>query len=139
MYTVQEEIYILIYLILFGIYIFSSIDLIDLISQKIKNKVLRITLNILFTLIQIYITFTFSYNLMDGYVPIYFFIFIYIGFVIYIKLFKKYFITIITNIYNVLIFIIKRIIKLIKPFIYSKTIMKFIKREIKIIKNKKIN
>ena len=139
MYTVQEEIYILIYLILFGIYIFSSIDLIDLISQKIKNKVLRITLNILFTLIQIYITFTFSYNLMDGYVPIYFFIFIYIGFVIYIKLFKKYFITIITNIYNVLIFIIKRIIKLIKPFIYSKTIMKFIKREIKIINNKKIN
>ena len=139
MYTVQEEFYILIYLILFGIYIFSSIDLIDLISQKIKNKVLRIILIIIFTLMQIYITFIFSYNLMDGYVPIYFFIFIYIGFVIYIKLFKKYFITIISNIYNVLIFIIKRIIKLIKPFIYSKTIKKIIKRERKIIKNKKIN
>jgi hypothetical protein len=71
---------------------------------------------------------------MDGYMTIYFILFMYIAFLIYNIFIKKYFKKIILLIYKVLIYLIKQIIKIAKPFIYSKTIIKFIKREIKIIK-----
>lgn len=139
MYTIKEEIYIIIYSIMFGIYIFSNIDIIDILIRNIKNKLLKIIIPIILTTLHIYITFIFSYNLMDGYMTIYFVIFMYISYIIYNTLIKKYFKNIILQIYKVLIYIIKQIIKIVKPFIYSKTIIKFIKREIKIIKNVKIN
>ncbi len=137
MYTIKEEVYIIIYSIMFGIYIFSNIDIIDILVRNIKNKLLKIFIPIILIVLHIYITFIFSYNLMDGYMTIYFILFMYIAYLMYNTFIKKYFKKIILQIYKVLIYLIKQIIKIIKPFIYSKTIVKFIKREIKIIKKLK--
>lgn len=141
MYTLNEEMRVLISLILFGIYLISFIDMLDIICGRIKKKVLQIIFMCTCWITQLYITFIFSYNIMNGYVPIYFILFIYIGAIIYIKLFKKYFKKIFNIIYNVLNKLFKYIIKLLKPLLYSKYLVKFIKREIRIIrseiKNKK--
>lgn len=135
MYTLKEEMRVLISLLMFGIYLFSFIDMIDIICEKEKKKLNQIIIMIICWIIQLYITFVFSYNIMNGYVPIYFVLFIYIGSIIYIKLFKKYFIKIINIIYNVLNRLFKRIIKLLKPVFYSQYMANFIKREVRIIRN----
>lgn len=135
MYTLKEEMRVLISLLMFGIYLFSFIDIIDIICEKAKKKLNQILIMIICWIIQLYITFIFSYNIMDGYVPIYFVLFIYIGAIIYIKLFKKYFIKIINLIYNVLNRLFKRITKLVKPLFYSQYMANFIKREVRILRN----
>ena len=137
MYTIKEEVYIIIYSIMFGIYIYSNIDIIDILINNTKNKVLKIVIPIILVILHIYVTFIFSYNLMEGYMTIYLILFLYIAYLIYNTFIKKYFKKIILHIYKVLIYLFKQIIKIVKPFIYSQTIMKFIKREIKIIKKLK--
>lgn len=134
MYTIKEELYILIYLVGFGIYLFASLDIIELLFLKIKNKVLKIICDILFFVIQIYIIYLFSYNLMDGYIPIYFILFIYIGYLIYNKLCKVHFkkaISLILLTFKKIIQLFKRIIK---PLFYSKAVKWLINREFRIIK-----
>ena len=140
MYTIKEEIYIIFYLLVFGIYLFSTLDIITILTKKITKKSFRIIIQILFWLAQIYITFIFSYHLMDGYIPIYFILFIYLGYFIYEKLLKKCFRKTIILLLKVLKVISRFIIKLTKPLLYSKklfqTIFHFFKREWKIIKTK---
>lgn len=138
MYTIQEELYILLYLVAFGIYLFSTLDIVTIICKKFKKKAIKIIIQVIFWLLQIYISFIFSYQLMSGYVPIYFIAFIYSGYFIYEKLLKRYFRKVINSIFLVLKRIIKLIIKLIKPLIYSKKLTTFLnkllKREKRIIK-----
>ena len=138
MYTIQEELYILLYLVAFGIYLFSTLDIVTIICKKFKKKAIKIIIQVIFWLLQIYISFIFSYQLMSGYVPIYFIAFVYSGYFIYEKLLKRYFRKVINSIFLVLKRIIKLIIKLIKPLIYSKKLTtflnKFLKREKRIIK-----
>lgn len=128
MYTLKEEFIVLIYLIMYGIYLFSSLDIITIISDKVKKNINKIFIQVLYWLFQIYITFIFSYQLMNGYVPIYFILFIYVGYYIYEKTFKKYFKKIIKIFFYVLKKILKFIIKIVKPLIYSKQLLKFIKK-----------
>ena len=134
MYTIQEELYILLYLVAFGIYLFSTLDIVTIICKKFKKKAIKIIIQVIFWLLQIYISFIFSYQLMSGYVPIYFIAFVYSGYFIYERYFRK----VINSIFLVLKRIIKLIIKLIKPLIYSKKLTiflnKFLKREKRIIK-----
>ena len=138
MYTIQEELYILLYLVAFGIYLFSTLDIVTIICKKFKKKAIKIIIQVIFWLLQIYISFIFSYQLMSGYVLIYFIAFVYSGYFIYEKLLKRYFRKVINSIFLVLKRIIKLIIKLIKPLIYSKKLTtflnKFLKREKRIIK-----
>ena len=138
MYTIQEELYILLYLVAFGIYLFSTLDIVTIICKKFKKKAIKIIIQVIFWLLQIYISFIFSYQLMSWYVPIYFIAFVYSGYFIYEKLLKRYFRKVINSIFLVLKRIIKLIIKLIKPLIYSKKLTiflnKFLKREKRIIK-----
>ena len=86
MYTIQEELYILLYLVAFGIYLFSTLDIVTIICKKFKKKAIKIIIQVIFWLLQIYISFIFSYQLMSGYVPIYFIAFVYSGYFIYEKL-----------------------------------------------------
>ena len=138
MYTIQEELYILLYLVAFGIYLFSTLDIVTIICKKFKKKAIKIIIQVIFWLLQIYISFIFSYQLMSGSVPIYFIAFVYSGYFIYEKLLKRYFRKVINSIFLVLKRIIKLIIKLIKPLIYSKKLTTFLnkllKREKRIIK-----
>lgn len=134
MYTLEEEARIIICLVIFGIYLFSFIDLFDIVVGNIKNKYIKIITYIIMWIFQLFITFIISYNIMNGYVPIYFVLFIYIGYIIYKKLVKRYFIKIINIIFLVLNKVFKQMIKVIKPCLYSKKIINFINREITIIK-----
>lgn len=135
MYTIKEEVYIICYLIFFGIYLFSTLDIITIIYEKFKNKPLKIIIQIIFWLCQIYITFIFSYHLMDGYVPIYFILFILMGYLIYHKLCQKHFIKLIKLLLKEIKKIFSLIIKIIKPLIYSKPLLNFIKNFFKREKN----
>ena len=102
MYTIQEELYILLYLVAFGIYLFSTLDIVTIICKKFKKKAIKIIIQVIFWLLQIYISFIFSYQLMSGYVPIYFIAFVYSGYFIYEKLLKRYFRKVINSIFLVL-------------------------------------
>lgn len=128
MYTLTEEITVLIYLILYGVYLFSTLDIVNLIVDKIKKLWLKILIQIIYWLVQTYITYLFSYRLMNGYVPIYFILFIYGGYYLYTKIFKKSF----THIINELLSVFKRIflyiIKIIKPLLYSKQLFAITKK-----------
>lgn len=139
MYTLKEEVYVMFYYICFGIYIFSSIDITNFIYKNIKSKVLKIIITIIYWIIQIYVTFIFSYHLLDGYLPIYFFFLIIIGYFIYIKLLKKHLIKTIHILGIILKKLLKILKKIIKPFLYSKEVVivvkKFFRHYLKIIKD----
>lgn len=138
MYTLKEEIYVLIYYICFGIYLFSSLDVIDYIYKNLKKKTLKVIIIIIYWLLQIYVTFIFSYHLLDGYLPIYFLFFIFLGYYIYSHILKERLIK--TIIFLGIIFkkLLKLLKKIIRPFIYSKpfinNVKQFIKHYINIIK-----
>ena len=87
-YTLKEELYLIVYLFSYGVYLFATLDVIDQIIIKLNKKVLTIIINICYWLTQWYITYIFSLKLMDGYLPMYFILFIGLGAFIYIKLLK---------------------------------------------------
>ena len=136
MYTIKEELYILFYLIYFYIYLFATLDMIDLCCKNIKKIYIKVIIQIIFWLLQIYITFIFSYHLMSGYVPIYFILFIYFGYVIYEKVAKTYFLHIMAELFIFIKKLVKLIIKYLLPLIYSATLGKFIKKSL--VREKKI-
>lgn len=113
------EIKILIYIIIFGIYYFAVSDvLIYIIERKNKNKVLKVILEIIYLISQIYISYDFCYKLDNGYIPIYFILFIIIGFLLYYLLMREYFIKcldFITKIFN-------KLLPFFKHLLYSSTL-----------------
>ncbi len=127
MHTLKEEVYVLLYFISFGIYLFSTMDLVEYISNNIKKKVLKVIVIIIYWIIQIYITFIFSYHLLDGYLPIYFLLFIVMGYYLYYHFFKKKFLKIINIGYLIIKKLSKILKKLLVPFIYSKVFWNKIK------------
>lgn len=139
MYTLKEEIYVLIYYICFGIYLFSSLDVIDYIYKHLKKKVIKVIVIIIYWLLQIYVTYIFSYHLLDGYLPIYFLFFIFLGYYIYSHILKKRLIKTIIFIGIIFKKLLKILKKIIRPFLYSKpfisNVKKFIKHYINIMKN----
>ena len=89
-HTVKEEVYISIYLIAFGIYLISTYDVLLYILDCSKiPRAFKIIIEIIYCLIQLLITYLFSYKLASGYIPIYFILFLILGFIIYIYFLKK--------------------------------------------------
>ena len=89
-HIVKEEIYISVYLIAFGIYLISTYDVLLYMLDSTKLKtVFKVLIEIIYCLIQLIITYFFSYKLASGYIPIYFILFLVIGFVLYIYCLKK--------------------------------------------------
>lgn len=118
-YTLKEELYLIVYLFSYGVYLFATLDIVEQIIIKINKKIFNIIINICYWLIQWYITYIFSLKLMDGYLPMYFILFIGLGAFIYVKLLKKVFIKTI----RLILKLIKKIIKLLKPLLYSKEVV----------------
>ena len=82
--TLDVELKILVYILSFGIYYFAASDLlIYIVDRKKQKKLVKILFEIIYLISQVYITFNFCYNLDNGYIPIYFMIFIIIGFMLY--------------------------------------------------------
>lgn len=144
-HELKEEIYISLYLIIYGIYIISSYDIILYILNKLKiNKILHIILELIYFIIQLILTYFFSYKLASGYMPIYFILFIVIGLIIYYKLLRKSLINNLEVIFNCIKLILPTLKKVVQNLIYSKElislirgIIKKITKKIRIIKRKR--
>ena len=125
------ELKIIIYIITYGIYYYAVSDLVIFIEEKHQLKKIP-------KLSQIYVTYRFCYRLDDGYIPIYFLLFIVIGFLLYYLLMKESFNFIIKKIDALFL----KIISKIKHLFYSPSIVKIMKNKIKNIlqkiKNKKL-
>ena len=91
--TLDIELKILVYIISFGIYYFAVSDLlIYIVDRNKKKKVVKLIYEIIYLISQVYITYNFCYNLDNGYIPIYFILFIIIGFILYYLFMRNYFI-----------------------------------------------
>lgn len=126
-YTLKEELLILLYYTVYGIYLFSCIDIINYLLSDTKKLFFKSLIEIVFWLIQIYIAYLFSLKLLDGYMRMYFLIFIILGVIIYIKWLKNIF----NRTINILFKILNRLIIKLRPFIYSKTMLNIFRRSIK--------
>ena len=106
---------------LFGIYYFAVSDiLIFIIEKKKRNKFFKVFLEIIYLVSQIYTSYDFCYKLDDGYIPIYYLLFIIIGFLLYYLFMRDYFIKCLEFISRIL----NKIIPRFKHLIYSKTLFK---------------
>lgn len=130
--SITKELYIIISLIFFGIYLISTYDIILQMQIFLKHKKTKsFIIEIFFNILQILITIKFSQNIANGYIPAYFIIFLIIGVIIYyytsrnflkkeiqifLKLYKKY---------------EPKIKNFLKEFIYSKELINLIKKELK--------
>lgn len=132
MMPIKEEIYIIISLIIYGIYLISSYDLILQIQNFNKQKKIKSYLiEIIFNLLQILVTIKFSQNLSDGYIPTYFIIFLIIGILIYYYTSRKYFLKEIEKFLNIYKKNEKKLKNFINELFYSKEMINLIKKELK--------
>lgn len=132
MMSIKEEIYIIISLIIYGIYLISSYDLILQIQNFNKQKKIKSYLiEIIFNLLQILVTIKFSQNLSDGYIPTYFIIFLIIGILIYYYTSRKFFLKEIEKFLNIYKKNEKKLKNFINELFYSKEMINLIKKELK--------
>lgn len=87
------EIKILVYIIAYGIYYFAASDVIIYLEERYHfKKVPKLILEFIYLIVQIFLTYNFCYKLESGYIPIYFLLFIIIGFLLYYLFMRDYFI-----------------------------------------------
>lgn len=124
-------------LIAFGIYVVATIDLIQRIYpfDKIKykrNYIYYYLIQIIYVLLQIIVTYYFTFNMAKGYVPIYFFVFVILGIVIYYMLLRKNYLIVVNKIIKVSFILIKKSLKILVwimlPIDIIKLIIKYIKQ-----------
>ncbi len=130
MYTLKEELYVLVYYTCFGIYLFSSLDMVDYIYKHFKKKFFKVMIILIYWLFQIYVTFIFSYHLLDGYLPIYFIFFIFLGYYLYTHILRKRLLKTIHFLGIIFKKLLKLLKKMIRPLIYSKPFFAMVKRMI---------
>lgn len=127
-HTIKEEIYISIYLIVFGIYLLSTYDILLIIIDRIKfKKWFKIIIELIFFILQIFVTYRFSFELANGYIPIYFILFVLIGIILYYKILRNPFIKIINQSLSLIIKISKILWRYFVHLLYSKTLITYIK------------
>ncbi len=131
------ELKILVYILIYGIYYFAVSDiLVYIVEKKKRNKIFKLIIEIIYLISQLYITYDFCYKLDDGYIPIYFLLFIIIGFLLYYLFMREYFIKCLDFINKIL----NKVIPYFKHLFYSKTLFKVkFKKIFKKRKNKNQN
>lgn len=124
-YTLRQEVFIMLLLIMFGLYMTFYYELINIICYKFKHKVLQIFFEILSWSLQIFISYKFIYQIKDGDIPIYFILFILCGVFIYIP-----FNTSIRKVTNIIITLLtvlfKKLFKNIIEFLFPKYVNEII-------------
>lgn len=128
LYPLKEEVYLMLYLIAYGIYLFATLDMMEECTKRIQKKWIKGILQMLYWVVQCYITYLFSYRLLDGYLPIYFILFILAGYILYRYIFKKVFIKTLAVSFYVIKKICAFLKKVIQPFIYSKLVVQGMKK-----------
>ena len=133
-------------LVAFGIYVVATLDLIQRIYpfDKIKykrNYIYYYLIQIIYVLLQIIVTYYFTFNMAKGYVPVYFFVFVILGIVIYYMLLRKNYLIVINKIIKVSFILIKKLLKILVwimvPIDIINLIIKYIKQlKIRVLKKK---
>lgn len=124
-HPLKEEVYIAIYLICYGIYIVFTYDIFIFLFNQIKiNRLCKTIIELFFAIIQLTITYFFTFKLASGYIPIYFILFFLIGSLIYYLICRK-------NIYNILNTLNKILKKInlnnfLKSLLFSQTLFNII-------------
>ena len=139
-YTLRQEVFIMLLLIMFGLYMTLYYELINIICYKFKHKVLQIFFEILSWSLQIFISYKFIYQIKDGDIPIYFILFILCGVFIYIP-FKTKVRKVIDIIFLVITIMFKILFKNITQFMfpnYLKEIIQTFKKRKKDKRNKDV-
>ena len=121
-YTLKEELRLIILFIIYGIYLASYIEFINIFTNKIKKKINKIIIELLMWIIEIYIAYQFIYKAKDGYIPIYFVLFILVGLVMYLICRKQT-----LSVYKVIVYTIIKIIQKIKNEIIEVTYPNYLK------------
>ncbi len=132
MYTLKEEVHIIILLIIYGIYLANYIDILNIILSKIKNKVTKIIVEGILSFTQIYVAYIFMYKIADGYIPIYFLLFVILGIILYL-IFRYQIINTVKVLVNLIFKTLKTTIREIKQVIYPY----YLKEVIKTFKKRK--
>ena len=107
---INLEIKIIVNIIAFSILFFSTWDLyISIKSKFIKKRFLNIFFDLLFILITIYITYTYTYLLASGYIPQLFIVFLILGYLVYYLFLRKKYLLVIDKILSFLSYLLNYI------------------------------
>lgn len=129
---ITKELYIIISLIFFGIYLISTYDIILQFQNFFrKKKIKAYIIEICFNVLQIFITIKFSQNIANGYIPAYFIIFLMIGVIIYYYTSRNFLKKEIQTFLKLYKKCEPKIKNFLKEFIYSKELINLIKKELK--------
>lgn len=133
-YDIHTQIWIIIWLVVFGIFLIATYDIFYYVLDYYKpKKIVKAIFEVLFGIIQILIAYRVSFNICEGYIPIYFFLFFALGVFIYLKLLKKTLVKDLPMIMKGISFLTKWIGKLIVFLFYSPEVVSFIKNVFKAI------
>ncbi len=128
---INLEIKIIVNIIAFSILFFSTWDLYILIKSKfIKKRFLNIFFDLLFILITIYITYTYTYLLASGYIPQLFIVFLILGYLVYYLFLRKKYLLVIDKILSFLSYLLNYIRKFLRPVFYSKKLLFYLKMQV---------
>ena len=91
-YSFYEQLIMIIYFILYGIFLIISYDILNYYLAKIKSKYLYHAIEVAFWVIMIFISLIFMQRISKGYIPLYTFLFFIVGIIIYITFIQESFI-----------------------------------------------
>jgi hypothetical protein len=127
-YDIETQFKIIVLLTLFGIFLIATYDIFYYVIDLLKPKTwIRLVSEVLFGALQLFIAYRYSYEICEGYVPIYFFLFFGFGILIYLKLLKKTLEKDLPYIIKMIAFIGKWMIKLFVFLFYSREVIYAIK------------
>ncbi len=128
-YNVLEEIRIIIYLFVFGIFVPSSYDILKIV--EIRNKIITILIKLILTIIIIIFCYLFLFKLKEGYVPQYGVLVVLLGMSIYFLFLRKNYLKIILQLKRKIVVLTKKFLVIFKPFKVFKTTFLLIKEKSK--------
>lgn len=147
-YSFYEQLIMIIYFILYGIFLIISYDILNYYLAKIKSKYLYHAIEVAFWVSMIFISLIFMQRISKGYIPLYTFLFFIVGIIIYITFIQESFIQDLTRfdliISKILVKIIKVLWYIIFPIevlkktsqIFKKLVKKFVRSIKKIFKKR---
>lgn len=89
-YNIYDELYIILYLVMYSLFVCATFDIIHLFTVDLR-KAYKYLIEQIYWLIMIVLAFKFSFLLMKGYIPPYFYLFFILGYIIYILFCRKNF------------------------------------------------
>lgn len=137
-HTLKEELHVLILLVIYGIYLMMIYDLFEVFKKTFKlHQIIMIILEIILWVMQVYITYLFSYKILDGYIPLYFVLFIIVGAILYILIAKNQFKKQATKIMIIIKILSPKINKELKNIFLPQWIINYFKEIFKYLNHRK--